>query len=545
MSSEPQSVKFTVYQPNLAPMHVALPVQTITLGRSSDCTIPIRDRFLSRRHAEISFDDGVWHVRDCGSVNGTLINGSKLSGPAILKPGDHIILGDSEVVFEAADSEPPPQLVAVDSDSHAKSLAIPMREAIEEIDRGRERTGVLASLAVQFIEDRPMGELFEFILDRVVALLRPSRAALALLGKDGKKFDNVHVRRSDSTDSIDLTISRTLLAEVVEERNIISFVDTAQDEKLARAESIIRQHIRSAVCAPLLVGDAVLGVLYLDFLASRGSITQEDLRLIAQIARFAAVKLETTRLREEAIAKAKIDEELRTAYTIQSRLLPIELPCLDNYCFAGTNKPCKTVSGDYYDVVVRPDGRIYFIIADVSGKGITAALVMSSLATAFSIYTRSDPAPADLVRELNLTLAPKTAPTKFATLVAGVLDPTTGVIDFANAGHVPPLVLTSQGVHTLKTTDIVVGLFSSAQYRNQMIRLETGDSLILFTDGVTEAENEKEDQLGLRAVADMLQPLHGKRADALLMAIDQRVQEFVGPVALGDDVTLLTITRTE
>lgn len=544
MSSQPQSVKFTVYQPNLAPMHVSLPVQTITLGRSSDCTIPIRDRFLSRRHAEISFDDGTWHVRDCGSVNGTLINGSKLSGPAVLKPGDHIILGDSEVVFEAADSEPPPQLIPVDSDSHAKSLAIPMRDVIAEIDRGRERTGVLASLAAEFIEDRPMGQLFEFILDRVMALLRPSRAALALLGKDGKTFDNVQVRRSDSTDSVDLAISRTLLAEVVEGRQVISFVDTAQDNRLARAESIVRQHIRSAVCAPLLVGDAVLGVLYLDFLASRGTITQEDVRLIAQIARFAAIKLENTRLREEAIAKAKIDEELRTAYTIQSRLLPTELPCLDNYCFAGTNKPAKSVSGDYFDVITRPDGRIYFIIADVSGKGITAALVMSGLATAFNIFTRSDPAPADLVRELNLTLAPKTAPSKFATLVAGVLDPVTGVIDYANAGHVPPLVVTAQGVHTLKTTDVVVGLFPTAQYRNQMIRLEAGDSLVLFTDGVTEAENEKEDQLGLPAVADLLKTLHGKRADALLSAIDNCVQKFAGSVALGDDVTLLTITRT-
>ena len=544
MASRPQSVKFTVYQPNLAPMHLSLPVQTITLGRSSDCTIPIRDRLLSRRHAEISFDDGTWHVRDCGSVNGTLINGSKLSGAAVLKPGDHIILGDSEVVFEAADSEPPPQLIPVDSDSHAKSLAIPMREVIVEVDRGRERTGVLASLAAEFIADRSMGELFEFIMDRVTALLRPSRVALALLGKDGKTFDNVHVRRSDSTDSIDLSISRTLLGEVIEQQQVISFVDTAQDDKLAKAASIVRQHIRSAVCAPLLVGDAVLGVLYLDFLASRGTVTQEDVRLIAQIARFAAVKLETTRLREEAIAKAKIDEELRTAYTIQSRLLPIDLPSIDSYCFAGTNKPCKTVSGDYYDVIVRPDGRIYFIIADVSGKGITAALVMSSLATAFNIFTRSDPAPADLVRELNLTLAPKTAPSKFATLVAGVLDPATGVIDYANAGHVPPLVVTSSGVQTLKTTDVVVGLFPTAQYRNQMIRLEAGDSLVLFTDGVTEAENEREDQLGLPAVADLLKTLHGERAEAMLSAIDGCVQKFVGPVAMGDDVTLLAITRT-
>jgi phosphoserine phosphatase RsbU/P len=539
-------VKFTVYQPNLAPMNLSLPVQTITLGRASDCTIPIRDKFLSRKHAEISYDAGCWKVRDCGSVNGTLVNGTKLSAPAILRPGDRIVLGDSEVVFEEADSSPPSQLISIDSDSHAKNMAIPLRDAIEainEADRGRERTGVLASLAVEFIEDRPMEDLFEFILARVASLLRPSRCALALLGKDGRNFDNVRVRRSDSTDSLDLVISKTLLGEVIEERNVVSYVDISQDEKLARAESIVRQHIRSAVCAPLVVGEAVLGVLYLDFLATRGAVTPEDVRLIAQIARLAAAKLETTRLREEAIQKAKLDEELRTAYTIQSRLLPVQLPASSGYRFAGTNKPCKTVSGDYYDVVVRPDGRIYFVIADVAGKGITAALVMSALATAFGIFTRTDPSPADLVRELNLTLAPKTAPTKFATLVAGVLHPDTGAIEYANAGHVPPLVVTASGCETLKNTDVVIGLFTTAKYRNQVTRLDRGDSLVLFTDGVTEAENEQEEQLGLPAVAELLCARHGHTADALLDLIEERVREFSGTAPANDDVTMLAITR--
>ncbi len=543
-SPHPRSVKFTVYQPNLAPTRVSLPVQTITLGRASDCTIPIRDRFLSRRHAEIVFDAGSWLVRDCGSVNGTLLNGTKIIEPVILKPGDRILLGDSEVVFDSADSEPPPQLIPIDSDSHAKSMVMPMRDAIEDIDRSRERTGILASLALQFIEDRPMEELFEFILDRVMALLSPSRVALALLGSDGKTFQNVRVRRSNAGDSTDLAISRTLLAEVMGERSVISFVDTAQNEKLARAESIIGQHIRSAVCAPLIVGDAVLGVLYLDFLAIRGAITHEDIRLIAQIARLGAAKLETTRLREEAILKAKIDEELRTAYVIQSRLLPTTLPCVDKYCFAGSNKPCKTVSGDYYDVIVRPDGRVYFIIADVSGKGVTAALVMSGLATAFNIFTRSDPKPADLVHEINITLAPKTAPTKFATLVAGVLDPETGVIDFANAGHVPPLVVTRSGVNRLGSTDLVVGLFPQAQYRNQTVQLESGDSLVLFTDGVTEAENSAEDQLGLESVEVLLGQRHGANANELLESIDQHVLSFVGETPLADDLTMFVINRS-
>ena len=376
----------------------------------------------------------MWYVRDCGSVNGTLLNGVKIAEPVPLRPGDRIALGDSEVVFHS--DEATSQLIPVDSDSHATNS--PSRWTRRE--RGTERTRILNSLAMEFLADRPMSDLFEFILDRVVGLLHPSRAALALFGPDRTDFENVKLRRQDATESTDLTISRTLLREVVDGRQVVSYFDTSQDEKLARAASIIAQHIRSAVCAPLLVGDAVLGVLYIDYTSSRGAVTENDVRLVAQIARFAAVTLERTRLREEALAKTKIDEELRTAYVIQKRLLPDTLPTIDGYTFAAANRPCKTVSGDYYDVVVRPDGRIYFVIADVSGKGITAALVMSSVATAFNIFTRTDPTPADLVRELNATLAPKTAPTKFVTLVVGLLDPATGKIEFANAGHVPPLL---------------------------------------------------------------------------------------------------------
>ncbi|HEX8169536.1 MAG TPA: SpoIIE family protein phosphatase [Thermoanaerobaculia bacterium] len=536
---EPRPIRLTVFQPSLAPIKVHVQGPTITLGRATECTVPIKDRYLSRRHAEIVFASGDWIVRDCGSVNGTLLNGTKVNGSAPLHPGDHIGLGDSEVIFQPDDTTAVSQLIAFDSAAQSKNLAIPLREAVAD----SARTGMLASLAVEFIEDRPQHELFDFILDRVVDVLQPSRAALALLGSDGKTFEHVHLRRSDDSDSTDLFISRTLLGEVIEERNVVSYVDTSADEKLARAQSIIAQNIRAAVCAPLLVGDAVLGVLYLDFLATRGAVTPEDMRLVAQIARFAAVKLETTRLREEALAKAKLEEELRTAYTIQSRLLPATLPEIDGYTFAGTNKPCRTVSGDYFDVLMRPDGRMYFIIADVSGKGITAALVMSSVATAFNIFTRTDPTPAELVTEMNVTLAPKTSPSKFVTLVVGVLDPKSGEVEFTNAGHVAPLLVSRDGVAAQTSTDMVVGMFGHARYRNQRVTLAPGDALVLFTDGVTEAENPREEQLGLEPVAQLLATMHATRAPQLLDAIETHVQTFAGGEPSADDVTLLALTR--
>jgi sigma-B regulation protein RsbU (phosphoserine phosphatase) len=536
-------VRFTVYQPGLSPQQLTLPAENITLGRASDCTIPIKDRFLSRRHAEIINERGTWYVRDCGSVNGTMLNGVKLVEATLLHPGDRITLGDSEVVFHA--DETTSQFIAVDTSSHATNLAISVHD--DERERRNEKTQILSTLALEFLADRPMSELFDFILDRVIFLLRPTRAAIALLGDDHVSFANVKLRRLDATESTDLTISRTLLRDVVEGRKVVSYIDTNQNDgendKFARAQSIIAQSILSAVCAPLLVADAVLGVLYIDFTSGRGVVAEDDVRLLAQIARFAAVTLERTRLREEAFAKAKIDEELRTAYKIQRRLLPDALPEIEGYRFAGTNRPCKTVSGDYYDVVVRPDGRIYFVIADVSGKGITAALVMSSVATAFAIFTRTDPTPADLLRDINATLAPKTSPSKFVTMVAGVLDPATGVVDFANAGHVSPLVVSKSGVEAMSTTDIVVGILPDAQYRNQTLTLGAGDSLVLFTDGVTEAENIAEEQLGLDPISEMLLSMHSSEAAAILDRIDTYVAEYIGEVPAGDDVTMLAMTR--
>jgi sigma-B regulation protein RsbU (phosphoserine phosphatase) len=537
----PLRIRLTVHQPGLAPQQLAFPAGVITLGRANDCTVPIKDRFLSRRHAEIVHEEQEgWVLRDCGSVNGTLLNGVRIVGSQPLHRGDRIALGDSEVVFDASDDDTS-QIIAVDTNEHATNLTI----AVDVDERGSERTQILNALAVEFLADRPMAELFDFVLDRVVDLLKPTRAALALLAGEELTFENVKLRRLSNDVPSELRISKTLLREVVEGRKVVSFFDSGAgtEQRFRNAESIIAQRIRSAVCAPLLVGDDVLGVLYLDFVGAAGAVTENDVRLVAQIARFAAVTLERTRLREEALAKAKYEEELRTAYVIQSRLLPAMLPTIDGYHFAGVNRPCKTVSGDYYDVVVRPDGRIYFVVADVSGKGITAALVMSSVATAFNIFTRSDPTPADLVREINATLAPKTSPAKFVTLFAGVLDPAHGVVDFTNAGHVPPLAIGPDGVQVLNTTDIVVGLFPAATYRNQSVALGPGDSLVLFTDGVTEAENAAEEQLGLDPVAELLRGMHGAGAARILETIDERVRAHTGDVPAGDDVTMLALTR--
>src|SRR5438270_5820328 len=482
----------TVYSPLFSPFRQQLHGSAVSIGRASDCSIPVKDRYLSRKHAEIVADHGSWILKDCGSANGTYLNGNRVERDHPLRTGDRIRLGDTEIVFETAEHNTDRMLAVADT-SPSMTISIPVKE-IEEPERA-DTGGDLAKLktlnllARELIEDRPTEELFGFIVDRVLEHTQASRAALGLLGADGKSFMNVEVRRQDRTDTSELRISHTVLSEVVEEKKALAFMDVSMDEKLSRAQSIIMQGIRSILCAPLMIGDSVVGVLYVDYLFNQRKISEDDVRLVAQIARFAAIKLETTRLREEAIQKRIMDEELKTASVIQRRLLPPAPTGVTGYTFAGMNRPCRSVSGDYYDFVVRPDGRVYFVIADVSGKGVTAGLLMAGLQASFRIFTKNDPPPASLMVQLNVALKENLPQSKFVTLFLGRLDTRTGVIEYANAGHTPPLLIQRDSIQELGQTDLVLGVISRAEYNNRTVQLVPGDSLVVFTDGLSEAEN--------------------------------------------------------
>ena len=538
----------TVYSPLFSPFRQQLQGTAVSIGRASDCSIPIKDRYLSRKHAEIIVDRGSWILKDCGSANGTYLNGSRVERDHPLRTGDRIRLGDTEIVFETAEHNTDRMLAVADT-SPSMTISIPVNEIEQpgtKADTGGdlEKLKTLNLLARELIEDRPTEELFGFIVDRVLEHTQASRAALGLLGPDGKSFVNVEVRRQDKTDTSELRISHTVLNEVVHEKKALAFMDVSMDEKLSRAQSIIMQGIRSILCAPLMIGDAVVGVLYVDYLFNQRKISEDDVRLVAQIARFAAIKLETTRLREEAIQKRIMDEELKTASMIQRGLLPPAPSDIEGYTFAGANRPCRTVSGDYFDFVRRPDGRVYFVIADVSGKGITAGLMMAGLQASFRIFCKNDPSPAALISQLNDALKDTLPQSKFVTLFLGRLDLATGVIEYANAGHTPPLWVRRNSVEELGETDLVLGVVTRAEFREHKLQLAPGDALVLFTDGVTEAENDGGQDLGgLEHLAPRLATMHGAAAAELTAAIESEVLTHMGDAPLADDVTLVVVSR--
>lgn len=544
MESPTPRAEVTVYSPLFSPFRQPLQGPAVSIGRASDCSIPIKDRYLSRKHAEIIANGNSWILKDLGSANGTYLNGSRVERDEQLKTGDRIRLGDTEIVFETSERSTD-RFIAVAESAISATIAIPVHDITdkpEEQDVARLQT--LTQLARELIEDRPMDELFGFIVDRVMEHLHPSRAAIALLGHDGRSFTKVEVRRQDESDASELTISHTLLADIVEEKKALAFVDVEADEKLRTAKSIIMQGIHSILCAPLMIGNSVVGVLYVDYLFTQRQISEDDVRLVAQIGRFAAIKLETTRLREEAIQKRIMDEELKMASGIQRRLLPAAPTGIPGFTFVGKNEPCRTVSGDYYDFAVRPNGKVYFVIGDVSGKGVTAGLMMAGLQVAFRIFSKSDPDPATLVTQLNVALKENLPQSKFVTLFLGRLDTNTGTIEYVNAGHTPPLYLHKHGATELTDSDLLLGVISRAEFVNRELLLEPGDSLVLFTDGVTEARNLGGDDLGSGDIGEALVKLHGSDAMTIAASVNETVLRHVGNAEnLDDDVTVLIVTR--
>jgi sigma-B regulation protein RsbU (phosphoserine phosphatase) len=187
---------------------------------------------------------------------------------------------------------------------------------------------------------------------------------------------------------------------------------------------------------------------------------------------------------------------------------------------------------------------VYFVIGDVSGKGVTAGLMMAGLQVAFRIFSKSDPDPATLVTQLNLALKENLPQSKFVTLFLGRLDTKTGAVEYVNAGHTPPLLVNRSGFVELTDSDLLLGVVTKAEFANRTLQLDPGDSLILFTDGVTEARNAVDVDLSSTTLGEALSPLHGKPASMIAEVVNDTVLAHVGDAEnLDDDVTVVIVTR--
>jgi phosphoserine phosphatase RsbU/P len=543
--------------PGEPPRRIRLDRAVLTLGRSSTNDIPLADRTLSRVHAKIEGSNGHALLVDLGSRNGTSLNGSRIGEPSPLQPGDRITLGETtievseesttRVVIEKHDREIPSEITLFRS---SNELVRPHREArsaqqmnAEELSRLNESLRILNEVSIALLGDLPLGKLLSLILDKVFAYLKPDRGLL-MLESNGELRPEV-VKFAPGVDPSDIRLSQTVVHSVIERRNGVLLIDTQTDVKLASADSIRLQGVTSCCCAPLFVDDRVMGLIYLEVRLGRKTFTEDDLRLLTSLANTAAIKIQNSRLQEEAAAKRQIEREMELAWEIQRRLLPEKDPDLPNTQLLGRTTPSRTVSGDYFDFFSRPDGTVDVVVADVCGKGMGASILAASVQAAFQAWAGENFPPDKLLRRLNDLVFRRTSPEKFITLIEALYDPETGSVVYTNAGHNPGVLIRSTGEHELLSSHgMPLGLFPGRLYSAGSLTLAPGDLLVLYTDGVTEATNPNDEEFGLERLIEVTTASRAKSLVELEQDLASTLAEFVAGVPYGDDRTVVLLRRT-
>jgi phosphoserine phosphatase RsbU/P len=324
--------------------------------------------------------------------------------------------------------------------------------------------------------------------------------------------------------------------------------------------------VRGLICAPLKVGERVIGVIALGCVRPM-PYTAAELKLLITLALQTATAIENARLFERTIqaaldrerlmalhqetelARAKLESELGLAARIQADLFPAELPRVDGYEFAARNRPARRCGGDYYDALPLPGqngrGGLLLCVADVSGKGLPAALVMSNTqATLRALLGRTDSL-SQLAGDASELLYASTAPEKYVTAALVELAPSTGALTFVGAGHLDNIVLRASGEAVrLASTGTPLGLLSPGlPYGETTHTLDAGDALLLFSDGVTEALNAEGEEFGEARLLDVLRADQGAPVATWIDRVFQAIDAFAGGESQYDDITMVVARR--
>jgi len=532
---------------------LAIPLTTGThvVGRGADCNVRLEEPSVSRRHAELQVDGAQAAVTDLGSSNGTLVNGRPLTGRAPLAPGDRLALGNLHLVVES--TENPTTHGHLASDRFVDQTMVRMGESVtlDEVrdtgDRTRHKKAhlfrVLAQAGELLTDPRGPEELFEPLLELVEEAIGPERTFLLLTDEkdDDPRIVASRLRDGDDTGMI---LSRTLVGQVLAQRTAFLTEDASLDARLAGGESIVGAGTRSAMAAPLFDNERVIGLLYADTRNPAVRFDRDELKAFVLLANVVAVAITNARYRAMERERQRLATELGAARRIMSRLLPREMPEIGGVSVCAHLESCEEVAGDLYDVQVLPDGKVLFVVGDVSGKGLPAALIVAGPLPAIRVAVQDCRELGRLVAHVNTQLCASTEAVRFATLFLAIVDLEQGCLRYVNAGHNPPLLVAPDGSLTqLAAAAPPVGMVPGLDFPVAEAEFVAGARLVCYSDGVTEAMNAAEEMYGEERLYEVL--TGGK--DLGLAELQQRVladvEAFTGGAAQSDDVTLLVAQR--
>jgi len=529
---------------------IALDRERISLGRSSANELSYPDDIgLSRQHLALVGRDGQWTVEDLGSKNGTLLNGVRIEKRMPFRPGDRVSAGHLTIEFAGAEQGSQNTVVFVDNTEQFSKSATTVVASLDgvlgpqaddlnktTVMQGSPQMRALIRAGRELAGHRPLAELFPLIMDLSVEAVMAGRGVLMTL--DGDQL-NVRAARGDG-----FQISSTVRDRVLKEKASLLVRDAQLDQALREHMSIVEQKVRSMIAVPLQTNDRVIGLIYVDSPNAVREFTREDLNLLTVMANVAAIRIEHARLNEIEETERAMAKEMHQAALIQERLLGTP-PVVEGLDIGAKTVASRAVGGDYYDFIKYPDGRVAIMVGDVAGKGMPAALLMSSLQARVHVVFEEPDHLAQQLTRLNKSTCASCPDNRFITFFTCIADPKTGRLVYANAGHNPPLVVRAKGGFEMLegAGGMILGILPMSQYQEAETTLDSGDILVLFSDGVTEEVDPNDQQFGEERLANMVAELRDRPAAEIVQEIHRAVHAFTQGAAAADDITVVIARR--
>ena len=509
------------------------------IGRRETNDLRLAGSEVSRDHAEIAVDNNRFILRDRNSRYGTYVNGEQVTERTLVH-GDRIRLGrtgGAEMVFLLADSQPPADRATTTAVGDLRQIAA-LLEGLRALGSGRVLDDVLA-----------------LVMDSAIEVSGAERGFIMLSGEsEDLEFKMARGRGHTTLSGGTFATSRKIPEEVFRTGEAKIVADLLDGELASMHMHTVALGVRNVLCVPLRLvryvdkAEAIgeerrIGVLYLDS-KEKGSLLSSSTRAALEtLATEAAVAIENARLYRETMEKARMEQEMRIAAEIQQALLPKSGRIGSYFRAAAASLPCRSIGGDFYDYVDMPGGSLGFALGDVAGKGPPAALLSAMMQGIFAAQAASSDGPSQTIARVNLALYRRGIESRFVTLMYGVLDPD-GRLIYCNAGHNPPLIISSTGSGTVRRLDRggpIVGLFETATYEDEAVKLTSGDWLVVFSDGVSEALSAAGDEYGESRIVTVVQDNAALDPPQLLEALFSNVRDFAKGAAQSDDITAMVL----
>lgn len=530
--------ELVITQPNGRTSRHDLDFAARVIGRDATCDLPlVDDPAASRRHARFLHTPHGFVVEDLGSKNGTLVNDIPCASH-ILKDGDQVVIGSTLAVFHDQQARAT-TLVTIADEGPSRATRYLTRDG--ELNLSQQRLKLIYQLGERLTTLQGQEQLLAEALAICFENLHFERGAIGVRRPGSKAMDWPVVRNLRGAGG-ELSISRTLLNRSLEhgERAIFTLDDGASTDPTV---SMVQHGIRSAMCVPLLHREQVLGIIYGDCTGATIAYSSEDIDFFAGIAHQVSIGLINSRLLEEQQRNIRLNHDIDMARQIQTGLFPTVLPNRPGLRFAALNEPGQRVSGDYYDVIALPDGRLWCLIADVTGEGVSAALLMANLQAAVRVSIADTDDPGVLLRRWNALVCRNTSNNRFITCLLMLLDPSRRVIRCSCAGHFSPLLLRADEAAPVEPEmegGLPLGVAENGEYPTMEIPLGPDPvTIFAYTDGVVEAMNSAEKLFGDAALRAALASRPDLSPQSIIKHVRRSVADFVGPANPSDDITLL------